>query len=211
MPFGPVPPVNVREILYNTDMKNANGFTLIELLVTVAVVSILLAVGVPEFKRMTENNRMVAAINRMAGDLNLARSEAVKQGRSVTLCASADGATCSGNTDWSNGWIVFLDQNRNGSVDGTDALISRQGALPAGLQLRATQFDDNTIITFLPTGRLLPTLDPDGTFVLCETRNKDPKQARAINLNALGRTSLARDTDNNGVRNDVEGNDVTCP
>ena len=192
-------------------MKNANGFTLIELLVTVAVVSILLAVGVPEFKRMTENNRMVAAINRMAGDLNLARSEAVKQGRSVTLCASADGATCSGNTDWSNGWIVFLDQNRNGSVDGTDALISRQGALPAGLQLRATQFDDNTIITFLPTGRLLPTLDPDGTFVLCETRNKDPKQARAINLNALGRTSLARDTDNNGVRNDVEGNDVTCP
>ena len=211
MPFGPVPPVNVREILYNTGMKNANGFTLIELLVTVAVVSILLAVGVPEFKRMTENNRMVAAINRMAGDLNLARSEAVKQGRSVTLCASADGATCSGNTDWSNGWIVFLDQNRNGSVDGTDALISRQGALPAGLQLRATQFDDNTIITFLPTGRLLPTLDPDGTFVLCETRNKDPKQARAINLNALGRTSLARDTDNNGVRNDVEGNDVTCP
>ncbi len=192
-------------------MKNANGFTLIELLVTVAVVSILLAIGVPEFKRMTENNRMVAAINRMTSDLNLARSEAVKQGRSVTLCASADGATCSGNTDWSNGWIVFLDVNRNGSVDFTDPLISRQDALPAGLQLRATQFDDNAIITFLPNGRLLATADPDGTFVLCETRNKDPQQARAVNLNALGRTSLAQDTDNSGVRNDVEGNDVTCP
>ena len=39
-----------------------SGFTLIELLVTVAVVVVLLVVGVPEYRRMTENNRQVAAI-----------------------------------------------------------------------------------------------------------------------------------------------------
>ncbi len=192
-------------------MNKANGFTLIELLVTVAVVSILLAIGVPELKRMTENNRQVAAINALAGSLNLARSEAIKQARTVTVCSSTDGAACSNNTDWTTGWIAFVDQNRDGVVDATDVLVARQGPLGAGLQLRATEFDDNTLIQFLPNGRLPATGDPDGTFVLCDTRTKDASRARAINVNALGRVSTARDTSNSGTRNDVEGNDVTCP
>ena len=192
-------------------MNKANGFTLIELLVTVAVVSILLAVGVPAFQRMTEDNRQVAAINSLAGSLNLARSEAVKQAQAVTVCASADGNACSGTPDWSTGWIAFLDQNRDGVPDGANALLSRQGTLPAGLALRAIEFDDNTQLQFLPNGRLPATGDPDGTFVLCDTRTNDATRARALNVNALGRVAIARDTDNSGARNDVEGNDVTCP
>jgi len=192
-------------------MKTKNGFTLIELLVTVAVVSILLAIGVPEYKRMTEDNRLVATINKLAGDLNLARSEAVKQGRAVTLCASTSGTACSGSTDWTHGWIAFIDLNRDGVADTGESLIVRQVALSPGLQLRATEFDDNTRLLYLPGGRLAITADPDGTFVLCDTRTRDTTRARAININALGRVSLARDTDNSGTRNDVEGNDITCP
>ncbi len=192
-------------------MKTENGFTLIELLVTVAVVSILLAVGVPEFKRMTEDNRLVATINKLAGDLNLVRSESVKQSRPVSICASADGAACSGSSDWTSGWIAFLDLNRDGVVDNGEALIIRQVPLSTGIQLRATQFDDNTRLLYLPSGRLANTNDPDGTFVLCDTRNNDTTRARAINVNALGRVSLARDTNDSGTRNDVEGNDITCP
>jgi len=65
---------------YNTgmNMKNNRGFTLIELLVTVAVLIVLLVVGVPEYRRMTENNRQVAAINAIVGDLNLARTVAAR-------------------------------------------------------------------------------------------------------------------------------------
>ena len=193
-------------------MKKENGFTLIELLVTVAVVGIMLAIGVPGYKRMTDNNRQVTAINRLAGDLNLARSEAVKQGRAITVCASADGTTCNGSTDWSTGHIAFIDVNRDGVFDnGTDALIASRNALPTALSLKATEFDDNTAIRYLPNGWLERTADPDGTFVLCDTRTNDATRARAINVNALGRVSLAQDTDGNGIRNDVEGNDVTCP
>ena len=192
-------------------MNKASGLTLIELLVTVAVVSIMLAVGVPAYQRMTEDNRRVAIINSLAGALNLARSEAVKQARAVTVCASNDGNICSGNPDWSSGWIAFLDQNRDGNPDDANALISRQGTLPAGMALRATQFDDNTMLQFLPNGRLPATGDPDGTFVLCDTRTNDTTRARALNVNAFGRVTTARDTNNSGTRNDVEGNDVTCP
>jgi len=195
-------------------MKTENGFTLIELLVTVAVVSILLAVGVPEFKRMTENNRQVALINHLAASLNLARSEAIKQAQTVTVCASSNGTTCAGSADWTTGWIVFRDPDRDGILAATGDLLNRQGTLPAGIALKATQFDDNTQLRYLPNGRLEQLAggtDPDGTFVLCDTRTNDATLARALNVNALGRVSLAQDPDSNGIRNDVENSDVTCP
>jgi type IV fimbrial biogenesis protein FimT len=38
--------------------------------------------------------------------LNLGRSEATRRGVPIQLCSSTDNATCSGNNDWSTGWIV---------------------------------------------------------------------------------------------------------
>jgi len=195
-------------------MKTQSGFTLIELVVTIAVLIVLLVLGVPEFQRMTESNRQVAAINAIVSDLNLARSEAVKTGRVVTLCGSTDGATC--NTgNWESGWIVFTDGNRNAGINPADGdiLISRNNGLPAGLALFGVAFDDNAIVQYLPNGELRDTdgdgVD-DGTFVVCDTKDKDATRARASNVTRLGRVAIARDTDNDGIRNDVNGNNVTC-
>jgi type IV fimbrial biogenesis protein FimT len=197
------------------NMKNNRGFTLIELLTTVAVLIILLLVGVPEYRRMTENNRQVAAINTIVGDLNLARTEAVKRGRTVTLCGSTDGATCN-TADWENGWIVFV--NLNGSsgdttVDAGDVIISRNTALPAGLNLRAVEFDSANAIHYLPNGQLLDEdgdRNADGTFQVCE-QTGDETKARVTNITTLGRVAIGKDTDSNDIREDVEGNDITCP
>jgi type IV fimbrial biogenesis protein FimT len=197
-------------------MKNTQGFTLIELLVTVAVVIVLLVMGVPEYQRMTENNRQVSAINSIVGDLNLARSEAVKQGRTVTLCASNDGATCN-TSNWEAGWIVFTDLDRDNVVDaGIDVLLSRNGALPSGLTLRTLDFDNDSVVQYLPNGEVRDTDgddDSDGTFKVCESKNNDPKLARAANVSNLGRVSIARDTDatSDQIRNDINGNNITCP
>jgi type IV fimbrial biogenesis protein FimT len=205
---------------YKTSMniKNKRGFTLIELLVTVAVLIVLLLVGVPEYRRMTENNRQVAAINTIIGDLNLARTEAVKQGRAVTLCGSTDGATCN-TANWESGWIVFLDLDREGDVDGTDILISRNTGLPAGLTLRTVEFDTlgtfaaGSIIQYLPNGQLRDVdgdNDADGTFQLCE-QTGDETLARVANVTNLGRVAIGKDTDSDKIREDVEGADITCP
>jgi type IV fimbrial biogenesis protein FimT len=200
------------------NMKNNHGFTLIELLVTVAVLIVLLLVGVPEFRRMTENNRQVAAINTIVGDLNLARTEAVKQGRVVTLCGSTDGATCN-TANWENGWIVFTDFDREGDIDVGDVLISRNTGLPAGLTLRTVEFDTlgafpaGSIVQYLPNGQLRDVdgdNDADGTFQLCEAKQKE-EWARVANVTTLGRISIGKDTDGSTVREDVEGNDITCP
>ena len=199
-------------------MKNNRGFTLIELLVTVAVLVVLLVVGVPEYRRMTENNRQVAAINTIIGDLNLARTEAVKQGRTVTLCGSTDGATCN-TANWESGWIVFTDLDKEGDVDGPDILISRNTGLPAGLTLRTEGFDDigaftsGSIVQYQPSGQprdFNSDKDSDGTFKLCE-KTVDPKKARVANVTNLGRVAIGKDTDSDDVLENSEGTDIECP
>ncbi len=114
-------------------MRVSAGFTLTELLVVIVIVAILMGLGVPSYKFVTVSNRMSAEVNGLLGDMQLARAEAIKAGSSVTVCSSADGATCSNSKDWSRGWIVFTDPTDLGVVDPPDEVVLRvQNALHAG-------------------------------------------------------------------------------
>jgi type IV fimbrial biogenesis protein FimT len=86
----------------------SSGFTMIELMMTIAIATVVMTLAIPSFRYVTNSNRIAGEINGLLGDMQFARSEAIKEGRSVTVCVSTDGTTCSvGNTDWKNGWIVF--------------------------------------------------------------------------------------------------------
>lgn len=93
----------------------AAGFTLIELLVTIAIAAILAAVAVPSYESTIATNRVSTETDGLVGDFQYARSEALKQGANVSVCVSADGATCSGGSDWSAGHIVTTNPNCAGS------------------------------------------------------------------------------------------------
>ena len=82
------------------------GFTLFELMVTIAVAAIILSFGVPGFMSFIDNNRATTDTNDVVTALNLARSEATRRGSTITVCSSANAATCSGSNDWSSGWVV---------------------------------------------------------------------------------------------------------
>lgn len=104
------------------------GFTLIELMVAIAVIAILLAIAVPSFVSFTQTNRVAAEVNSLAGDLQFARAEAIKEGQPVSLCAAnAAGTACAATAGaWQGGWIVFSDPNQNQTVDAGEPILRRQ-------------------------------------------------------------------------------------
>jgi type IV fimbrial biogenesis protein FimT len=90
-----------------------NGFTMLELLMVMAIAAILLAIGVPSFKYVTTSNRISTEVNGLLGDMEYARSLAIKEGLPVTVCSSLSGTQCDGGNLWQSGWIVFPDPNSN--------------------------------------------------------------------------------------------------
>jgi len=108
--------------------KTQTGFTLTEVLMVVAIVAIMLSIGLPSYKYITNAYRMSAEINSLVGDLMYARAEAIKEGQPVALCVSSDGQTCSGATTWASGWVVFPDPTGGGSADVPGSILHVQAA-----------------------------------------------------------------------------------
>ena len=109
------------------------GFTLLELLSVVAIAAILMAIGAPSYRYITTSNRVTAEVNGLLGDLQYARAEAIKEGQTVTVCASSDGASCATTgKNWEIGWIVFSDGGVGGKVDGTDFILRIQKSFGNG-------------------------------------------------------------------------------
>ena len=150
------------------------GFTLIELLVALAVAAILLTVAVPNYQIFMMNSRMASQANEVVGALSLARSEAVKRGAQVSVCASSNGSSCTGG--WAQGLIV-----RDAS-----GVIRVQPALTGGSTLSAA--GAVTTIVYTPNGRT--TLAAATTLTLCPPAPAKVK-GRAIQVELTGRPYVA--------------------
>lgn len=105
--------------------KQQTGLTLIELMVTISVASILLVLAVPGFQQVSAKMQRSAAVTGITGGIYYARSEAVKRGVVLTLCASDDGASCKSGADpeWNTGWILFEDADQDRLVDAGEEIL----------------------------------------------------------------------------------------
>ncbi|MDH5395835.1 MAG: GspH/FimT family pseudopilin [Gammaproteobacteria bacterium] len=145
------------------------GLTLIELIVTLAVISVLLAFGVPQFKSTTSNSRLTTSINTLSGDLAFARTEAIKRGATVTVT--------SGNANWVGGWTVATNVSGTVNLRITPALNPTQtlATTPA-----------TTTVTFNPDGR--SNSANAIAFFLCDDRSGT--FGKRVTLNPTGQTFL---------------------
>lgn len=213
-------------------MKHSYGLTLIELMVTLAVFAIVAVLAFPGFKLYQQNSNRVSQINDLIATFNLARSEAVKRNLAVSVCASANQATCSNANNWTTGWIVFVDDNQNGVTEATDGngvfngtanettLLQAHGRLSGANVVYSDIANAAVAVRF--NGRGMPTVfdasastATTATFMRCDDRrNTDTNpdaNARAIILTASGRTRLSRDSDKNGVQEDAANVNLKCP
>lgn len=121
------------------------GVTLVELLVVIAITGVLASVAIPSYINMIISNRVSSITSDFHSNLLLARSEALKRGMTVSICKSANaevaGASCDpspsvagSNVGWGSGWIMFVDFNRDGNLNGDDTLLRAQGRLITNIQ-----------------------------------------------------------------------------
>jgi len=146
--------------------KKQRGFTLIELLVTLSIAVVLLTVAVPSFQSFLLQSRLTGHTNDLVLALALAKSEAVKRGINVSVCASSDSTTCTGG--WGDGWIV---RTSNGQV------------LQVHSRFAGTICADATTISFRNSG--FPTAGI--TFNLYDARGVG--EGRTITVSAQGRAA----------------------
>ncbi|MEW5967274.1 MAG: GspH/FimT family pseudopilin [Pseudomonadota bacterium] len=150
------------------------GFTLIELVVTLAILGIILTIAIPNFQSMLASNRMASQANDVIAALSLARSEAVKRAAQVTVCASSDGATCTGT--WEQGWVV---RDAGGNV------LRVYRALTGNSTLASSAGGS---VVFTATGST--TLAADATLTVCPPAPATV-QGRVIQIVRSGRPRVA--------------------
>lgn len=157
------------------------GVTLVELLTVIVIVAILMSIGIPSYKYVTTSNRMSTEANALLGDLQFARSEAVREGQAITVCValstSATSPSCAaaGTTTWQNGWIVFGDLNNDQTIDTGDPVLRIQNAFVgsdtfgANHSVSAITFNRSGFVNQLGAASVMVTLH-DSTSYSAYTR-----------------------------------------
>ena len=164
-----------------------HGFNLLELMTALAVLGILFSLGVPSFSRMMRDNRVVANTNELVVALSVARSEAVKRGVPMAVCArtgpTTDVCQTGTNNNWGSGWLVFTDQAGTAGVISTgDEILQRFDAVADGVSVVTNA---RPSVRFAGSG-LPPDGAADTTFTIkhsvCIGNNQ-----RTVKISATGR------------------------
>ena len=91
-------------------MKTNKGFTLFELIVTVAVLAILAMIAAPSMVNLIKSSKIKTASSAIVDFMQQARSEAIRTGRPVTICASSNASTCvnTSKNQWNVGLVMQI-------------------------------------------------------------------------------------------------------
>lgn len=151
---------------YSYKTRASRGFTLLELMVTLAIAVILASIAAPSFQNMLASQRVQAATFDLLANLTLARSEAIKRNRSVTLAAT------NGEDAWESGWQIFPAGQATEVVKAQDAY--------SGIVIAAAVDS----VTYNRSGRVASANPVQ--FTVTDPNLEDSTQARCVSVTVTG-------------------------
>lgn len=173
-------------------MRRSQGVTLIELVTTIGIVAVLSAIAAPSFGNLKHDSERTAAVNGFLHAIFLARSESIKRGQVVTVCKSRDGASCASDAAWHEGWMIFVNTDRDDLPvrdPGEDVILVHEGWDGGRINSNRAAY------SFRPYRQAVV----NGTMVFCDPRGST--HARAIIVSHTGRPRVAhRDASNRPLR-----------
>ncbi|CAA0126284.1 Uncharacterised protein [Halioglobus japonicus] len=183
-----------------------SGFSIIELMIVLVIASILVAAAGPGFQDLMGNNRTISEVYTMRATLNNARSEALARRAPVVVCPTSDGLACVDSSDWSTGYMVFVDTDNNNTADSNnpDEEVIQFETGPRSVDLAFSNSANR--VRFGAQGSALGF---EGTFTFCDDRGAE--DARGLIINPVGNLSAATDSDDEDlIVNDAGGDNVVC-
>jgi type IV fimbrial biogenesis protein FimT len=152
-------------------MRKSSGFTLIELMIAIALFAIMVSVALPSFMNQRRQTILRDSISMIRGDLEIARSQAIRENGSVAVLIREDG------------YGIFVDNGADGGIKenwvrdgGEKQLCSRN--LPSGIKIDLNQvtFDGNRIRFngrgYVGNAGVLVVVDAAGKSVTLDMNNR---------------------------------------
>ena len=185
-------------------MKGDSGFTLLEGLMAMTILSVLVALSLPRYTSLVEDQQGRLILQSIADSVALGRTTAIKTGIPVTLCPSPDGLACQGG--WLAGHLLFTDLDLDRELDSGDQLL-RYAVHPEGRgSLTWRAFQNRQYLQITAQGFLRRQ---NGSFTWCSSSGSAAGAYQLI-VNGSGRMRFAVDADGDGQREDSQGRPLPC-
>ena len=118
------------------------GFTLLELLITLTVLCLAITLGLPTFTKQISESRVRAATLTLLDAIEKTRATAVFRNQHAVLVPV--------NNKWHEGWTLFVDKNKNGSLDSGEETVNVNQQLDAVISQANGAM--NSYVAFIGTG-----------------------------------------------------------
>lgn len=181
----------------------SRGFTLVELLIAITILVIVSGITFPSMGNLIDDAHKRSATNDLIGAINLARSVAVTESVTVTLCPIDTASKCT--KDWTNPVTVFRDPLKARKIADKASVIRQLKPLSGGTWHGKTA--NRRYFSFNAIGFAKHAI---GSVLWCPN-DKDTTKATQIIINMGGRARLARDSNGDGVVEGSGGSAVLCP
>jgi prepilin-type N-terminal cleavage/methylation domain-containing protein len=161
------------------------GYSLLELMMTIAVMALVLTLGIPSFAALKARHAQRVELDALFHAIHQARKASIMRKQVVSLCPTTDGNACDPGHDWSGGFLLFENSDRDEppELDDGEILLRRHQAGKT-LKISANRRGFTLRATFLRA--------TNGTLVVCDRAGRVAPKALVVSY--TGRPRVAAQT-----------------